>query len=152
MAFLQPIAYAFAEHSGKDKHLIRLLCRNSTRTFIIANVTFLAEGVEPGNQVRTRPNRIAKRLYESVMVAVSCGTVARGAQGRRGASQGRILGHRQSPVRAQAGGLAFPQVSVGYAQERDDLLGAGLMRDEPAVSQPISQPHSRPRLDIFWAL
>jgi len=149
MAFLQPFAYAFAEHSGKDKHLIRLLCRNSTRTFIIANVTFLAKGVEPDSQFGTRPDCIGKRLYDSVMVAVSCGTVARGAQGRSGASQGRIIGHRQSPVRTQADGLAFPKVSVGYAQEIDDLLGAGLMFDEPAVSQPISQAHSRPRSDIF---
>jgi hypothetical protein len=86
------------------------------------------------------------------MVAVSCGPVARGTQGRRGAFQGSIIGDRQSSVRAQAGGPAFTQVSVGNAQEIDDLLGAGLMIDEPAVSQPISQVHSRPRSDIFWAL
>lgn len=134
MVVLQPVAHAFTKHSGKDKNLVRLLSRNSARLLIIANVTFLAEAVEPGNHVGARPNRIGERLYNSVMVAVSRGTITRGAQGRSGASQGRIIGDSQAPVRAQAGGLAFSQVSVGYAQELDDLLGAGLMLDEPAVS------------------
>ena len=71
------------------------------------------------------------------MMTVSGGTITCGAQCGRGALQGRIIGYSQAPVRAQAGGSAFLQVSIGYAQELDDLLGAGLILDEPAVSQPI---------------
>jgi len=134
MVVLQPVGHSFTKHSGKDKHLIRLLSRNSARLFIVANVTFLSEAVEPGDYVSTRLNCIGERLYNSVMVAISRGTITRGAQGRFGTSQGRIIGDSQAPVGAQAGGLAFSQVSVGYAQELDDLLRAGLMPDEPAVS------------------
>jgi len=71
------------------------------------------------------------------MVPVSGGAIARGAQGGRGALQGRIISYGHAPIRAQAGGSAFSQVSIGYAQEFYDFLGARLMLDEPAVSQPI---------------
>ena len=71
------------------------------------------------------------------MMTVSGGTITCGAQCGRGALQGRIIGYSQAPVRAQAGGSAFLKVSIDYAQKFEDFLGAGLMLDEPAVSQPI---------------
>ena len=147
MVFPEPILNGLLERPCQNEHLPGLLSRNGSRPLIIADIALLAECVELGDENGVGPYSKGERLNDPVMMAVSYGAVSGRRQGRRSRLQRRIVGDRQAPVRTQPRGLAFAQVPLGDSQKVRDLFGACFVRDEPAVSEPTVQAHSRPRSD-----
>jgi hypothetical protein len=83
MAGLEPILHSFPNPLSQGDHLIRVLIRNSSSSFISANVSSLSKEIELSHQGGIRPYGQTKALNEPVMMSFPGGPVSTGCQ-RRG--------------------------------------------------------------------
>src|SRR4030042_6526834 len=115
--FLKPFPDRFSEGFGNNEYLLGFAVRNRARSLVVADISFLAESIELGDEVLVRADRKGERLNNSIVMAVSCGPVPGGRKGRRRRLKGGIVGNGQAPIGAQARGLAFPEIPIGQTQE-----------------------------------
>jgi hypothetical protein len=71
--------------------------------------------------------------------------ITRGLECGRGTLQGGIGSNGEAPIAVKLGGGASAQVALHDVEQAGDLVGAGLMRANPAVLLPVVKTHARLR-------
>ena len=133
---------------GED--FVRLLIGDAARPLVVADVAFLAKGLELHEERAIAAQGERQRLKGEEMVRLAGDAIAFGGEARQCDLQRGVVGDGQPPIGAQARRTAVVQVSLDNAQQVSDFPRARFMFRQPGVLQPFAQAHVRPRSRRFF--
>src|SRR5580700_7207515 len=138
-----PFLNALLQRFRNRDHFLDFAVGYAAADIVATYISLLPERIERANELRIFSHRQFERLNDAIVMALPGRAISGGRKCRRRALQRRVVGDRESPIVRHVFRLAIFQVARHNSKQVADLLPAALVRDEPAVIDPIGETHVR---------